>query len=171
VRGRGPSAPEKKLGADGLGIVSIKTAGADLEGYFLFQAKKAAGNSSSLRGSKSECTKMLFHSPASYLLVLMPSEVKMVGAMAVDAIQVGDPSLHELPFVSYPRFITEHVLHGLMLEPLKSLRKTMTSDLQAEIKYVIAISGGTARTVEQAMLSLDKELRDLDLEFDAFLDR
>lgn len=83
VRGRGPGAAEKKLGADGIGLVHIRTSNTNLTGFFLFQAKKSNLPSNILTGAKAECSKMLTHSAASYLLTLMPNEVKMVGAMAM----------------------------------------------------------------------------------------
>ena len=43
VRGRGPGAPENKLGADGIALVQINTPNTRLSGFFLFQAKKAYG--------------------------------------------------------------------------------------------------------------------------------
>jgi len=164
VRGRGPAAREKKLGADGLGLISIKTQGADLAGFFLFQAKKAISEGQQLRGAKAECSTMLAHSPASYLLVLMPAEVKMVGAMAVTAIHSADPTLSNLPYVGFPRFMTEQVLHGLMLEPLAQLRETLSFDLLQEVSHVVQVTGGTDETIEDAMSTLNKQLGELDLD-------
>jgi hypothetical protein len=167
VRGKGPGALERKLGADGIALVHINTPKTNLSGFFLFQAKKARGLSGSLRGAYSQCTKMLTHSAASYLLVLLEDEVKMVGAMAVGSYAPkSDPSLTDIPFVSFPRFVVEHVLRGVMLEPLNRAKILLTPDLREEIKHVISIVGGVNQQIADAIMKADRQLRELELDFE-----
>jgi len=158
IRGRGPSAPEKKIGADGLGIIDIAFPDISLKGFFLYQAKKSEDKTKALVGAKEECDVMLTHSPASYLLVLMPSEIKMVGAMAVSANLRKSPNLNNLPFVSYPRFVVEHMLHGIMLENYNKLRATLSSDLYGEIKNITIAAGGSKKRVEEAIASIKEDV-------------
>jgi len=166
LRGRGPSAPEKKIGADGIGIVILKYEDISLKGFFLYQAKKAKTTSEGLRKAKDECDVMLSQTPACYLLVLMPDEIKMVGAMAVSANGKKYPSLNNLPFVNYPRFVIEHLLHGIMLEPLNKLRPTLSSDLNSELKNITAIIGGSKKYISEVEGKLEEELSNLVLRED-----
>ncbi|MFH0783738.1 MAG: hypothetical protein V2B20_17530 [Pseudomonadota bacterium] len=165
LRGRGPSAPEKVIGADGIGIVILKYQDIHLKGFFLYQAKKAKTTGDGLGRAKEECDVMLTHTPASYLLVLMPTEVKMIGAMAVSANAKKSPSLNNLPFLSYPRFVVEHLLHGIMLEPLKNLRPTLSVDLNSEIKNITAVIGGSEKYIDEVSKKLEQELSNI-LEMD-----
>jgi hypothetical protein len=121
TRGRGRGAAEKKLGADGICIVDIATSNTALKGFFLFQAKKATSLSDTLRGASAGCSTMLSHTAASYLLTLMPTEAKMVGAMAVHSCTRVDPPLNEVPYLNFARFAAEHLLQGIMLEPMNRL--------------------------------------------------
>ncbi len=109
---------------------------------------------------------MLSQTPACYLLVLMPDEVKMVGAMAVNANSKKNPSLKHLPFLSYPRFVVEHLLHGIMLEPLNKLRPTLSSDLSSELKNITAIIGGSKKYISEVEGKLEEELSNLILHED-----
>jgi hypothetical protein len=161
LRGRGPSAPEKKIGADGIGIVILKYKDIQLQGFFLYQAKKAKNITDGLGKAKEGCDLMLSHTPASYLLVLMPEEIKMVGAMAVSANRKKYPSLNDLPFVSYPRFVIEHLLHGLMLEPLEKFRPTLSADLNGEIKNLTTIIGGSNQYIKDVERTLEEKISDL----------
>lgn len=137
TRGRGPGAGEKKLGADGIGLVFINTLKTSLAGFFLFQAKKAETQCRSLQDASIECSTMLSHSAASYLLVLFPSEVNMVGAMAIEACKKKDPPLKMVPYIGFPRFFVEHILTGIMLEPLCRHDKISSDELRREIRHVI----------------------------------
>jgi hypothetical protein len=165
TRGRGPGAAERKLGADGIALVQINTPSTQLSGFFLFQAKKAIAISSSLRGASDECIKMLDHTAASYLLVLLPTEVKMAGAMAVKSYVSGtDPHLTDIPFVNFPRFIVEHILQGVMMEPLDKAMELLTPELKKEISHVISIVGGNDQQIEEAMMKVDSYIRELELD-------
>lgn len=164
LRGRGPSAPEKKIGADGIGIVVLKCKYISLKGFFLYQAKKAEYTTDPLTKSKEECDVMLTHTPASYLLVLMPDDVKMVGAMAVSANNIKSPSLNQLPFLGYSRFVVEHLLHGIMLEPLEKFRPTLSADINKEIKRITTFVGGDKEYIETVERQLIEKLSDLDLQ-------
>jgi len=165
IRGRGPSAPESKLGADGLGIISIRENDVNLEGYFLFQAKKAKKVTQPLQNSRSQCSKMLSHSSASFLLVLLPSQVKMVGAMAVHSSINPRPSLACLPFVTFPKFVRSQLLRGIMLEPLRNFQTSITPDLQIEIKNIITIFKNTTDTVNSSKESIAKVLGEFDITY------
>ena len=55
---------------------------------------------------------MLNHSAAGSLLTLLPTEVKMVGAMAVHATTGVEPALNDIPFLGFPRFLVEHLLRN-----------------------------------------------------------
>ena len=55
IRGRGKGAKEKTSGADGLGILHISTDSTKLNGYFLFQAKKAKTERTRLTDASSAC--------------------------------------------------------------------------------------------------------------------
>lgn len=164
IRGRGAGAPEKRIGADGIGLVSLKTDHIDLTGFFLFQAKKADSKTDYLRSAKSECLKMLGHSAASYLLVLLPAEVKFVGAMAVGSVSGDSPRLRSLPSVGFPRFLIEYVLSGIMLEPLNKLRSTISSELASELAHVFAIIGGEDHQREAGWDKLKVELKELGMD-------
>ena len=165
TRGRGQGAVEKKLGADGIALVQINTASTELSGFFLFQAKKAHSRRDTLRGSSSECKKMLTHTAASYLLVLLPDNVKMVGAMAVASyISHNDPHLADIPFVSFPRFIVEHLLQGIMIEPLDKSSEMLTPDLKKEILHIISITGGQGKRIKDANEKVTSYLRRLELD-------
>lgn len=167
TRGRGPGATEKKLGADGICIIDIATPSTVLKGFFLFQAKKAASLSDTLRGATAECTTMLSHTAASYLLTLMPTEAKMVGAMAVHSCSRADPPLNEVPYVSFARFATEHLLQGIMLEPINRLRSLASPELRAEIKMVVGILGRREDQIAEALTSLQTEIQALDLDLES----
>lgn len=165
TRGRGPGAPEKKIGADGIALVQINTPNTQLSGFFLFQAKKTYGLSGLLSGASAECEKMLNHTAASYLLVLLPDEVKMAGAMAVKSYTTGiDPHLTDIPFVNFPRFIVEHILQGVMLEPLDKAMSLLTPELKAEISHVITIVGGSNQHIEDAIMKVDFYINELELD-------
>lgn len=170
LRGRGPSAPEKKIGADGIGIVVLKYDYISLKGFFLYQAKKAENTTDPLTKSKMECDVMLTHTPASYLLVLMPSDVKMVGAMAVSANNKNSPSLNDLPFLGYSRFVVEHLLHGIMLEPLEKFRPTLSADINKEIKRITTIVGGDKKYIKDVEAQLTEKLSDLNLQQEDYQD-
>jgi len=163
IRGRGPGAPEKTLGADGIGLVSIATPYAKLSGFFLFQAKKAYSASDILRGARAGCSNMLCHSAASYLLILLPTLVKMIGAMAVHSTTSREPSLSDIPYIGFPRFLTDHLLHGIMLEPLSRARTTLTPALKAEIKHVISIVGSHEQQLEGALATIRGDIEELGL--------
>lgn len=164
TRGRGPGAAEKKLGADGICIVDITTPNTNLKGFFLFQAKKAKLLTDKLSGAQVECSKMLSHTAASYLLTLMPDEAKMVGAMAVHSCTRGDPALKEVPYVSFARFAGEHLLQGIMLEPMHRLRDLLSPDLRAEINIVIGILGRERDQTSTALNSLQRDIQELGLD-------
>ena len=164
TRGRGPAAPEKKLGADGICLVNINTQHASLKGFFLFQAKKTRKLTLSLRDSSTECTTMLLHTAACYLLVLMPREVKMAGAMAVQSCRKKDPALNRIPFVSFLRFAVEQLLHGLMLEPFSKAIDLFTGDLRDEIKHVLTVVGSAPDAMAEAQRITEAELSQLRFE-------
>ena len=164
TRGRGPGAAEKKLGADGICIVNIETPTTSLNGFLLFQAKKAHYLSDSLRGASGECSTMLSHTAASYLLALMPAETKMVGAMAIHSCMRNDPSLNEVPYVSFPRFAAEHLLQGIMLEPMHRLRDLLTPELRKEIKIVVGLLGRGPDQTAEALKLLEMEIQALGLD-------
>jgi len=164
TRGRGPGAAEKKLGADGICIVDIVTTNVSLKGFFLFQAKKAMLLSDTLRGASDECSKMLSHTPASYLLTLMPKQANMVGAMAVHSYTRGDPALNEVPYVSFARFAAEHLLRGIMLEPMDRLRNLASPELRAEINIVVGILGREGDQTATALNLLQIDIQELGLD-------
>ena len=161
IRGRGPAAPEKKLGADGIALVNIRTANASLNGFFLFQAKKSERITLGLRDSTAECKAMLSHTAASYLLVLMRREVHMAGAMAVHAYKKKDPPLRAIPYVSFPRYAVEQLLHGLMLEPISNGGRILTPELRKEIGHVVTIVGSTVDAMQEAQKLSDIEFSQL----------
>jgi hypothetical protein len=169
IRGRGPGADEKSIGADGIGLVHVDTASTCLSGFFLFQAKKASARWDTLEHSVAQCTRMLSHTPASYLLALLPQEVNLVSAMAIVSVQGRDPSLLDVPFVSFPRFFVEHLLHGLMLEPLTNLKASVSPELAKEIRYLVTAvikdrdDGARVTAVDEffAGLGLERELAEL----------
>ncbi len=164
TRGRGPGAAKKKLGADGICIVDIATPNTSLKGFFLFQAKKATLLSDTLRGASAECSTMLSHTAASYLLTLMPAEAKMVGAMAVHSCTRVDPPLNAVPYVSFARFASEHLLQGIMLEPMNRLRDLVSPELRAEIKIVVGMLGRGPDQTAEALKLLQMEIQALDLD-------
>jgi len=164
IRGRGPRAPENRIGADGIGIVHVDNPSTHLSGFFLFQAKKAHSQFDTLKHASAQCAKMLRYSPASYLLALLPGQVNLVSAMAVASVQGGDPSLNEVPFVSFPRFFVEHLLHGLMLEHLSQLKATVAPEIAAEIRHVLTIIGG--RDDRARGVGVGELLADLDFQFE-----
>lgn len=172
TRGRGPGAPEKKLGADGIALVQINTPNTKLSGFFLFQAKKAYGLSGRLSGASNDCLKMLDHTAASYLLVLLPDEVKMVGAMAVKSYMASaDPNLSDIPFVNFPRFIVEHILQGVMLEPTDKAASLLTPELKTEISHVMTIVGASDQHIEDAIIKVNSQINELELDVGGELDR
>jgi hypothetical protein len=168
LRGRGPSAPEKKIGADGIGILDLVFPDISLKGFFLYQAKKTEDNRGALVNAKEECDVMLTHTPASYLLVLLPAEIKMVGAMAVSANLKKSPNLNNLPFVNYPRFVVEHMLHGIMLESYDKLRPALSADIYGEIKNVSIAVGGSKEMVNQAIAAIQQDV--LSMNWEAYND-
>lgn len=163
TRGRGPAAAEKKLGADGICIVNIQTAIASLHGFFLFQAKKVERSKNALCDSSKECSTMLSHTAASYLLVLMRREAHMAGAMAVHSHKKKDPPLNSIPYVSFPRFVDEQLLHGLMLEPMFNSSRILTPDLTKEIRHVLTIVGSRADAMLEAQKNVVIELEQMGL--------
>lgn len=167
TRGRGPGAAEKKLGADGICIVDIATPNTSLNGFFLFQAKKAYLLSDTLRGASAECSTMLSHTAASYLLTLMPTEAKMVGAMAVHSCTRTDPPLHKVPYVSFARFASDHLLQGIMLEPMHRLRDLLSPDLRAEIKIVVGMVGRASNQTADALKIMQLEIQALGLDVES----
>ena len=167
TRGRGPGAAEKKLGADGLCIVDINTPNTRLSGFFLFQAKKAHLLSDTLRGASRECSNMLSHTAASYLLTLMPTDAKMSGAMAVHSCTRVDPPLNEIPYVSFARFAAEHLLQGIMLEPMNRLRDLVSPDLRAEIKIVVGVLGRGPDQTAEALKLMQMEIQALGLDVES----
>ena len=167
TRGRGPGAAEKKLGADGICIVDIVTPNISLKGFFLFQTKKAELLSDTLRGASDECSKMLSHTAASYLLTLMPNEAKMVGAMAVHSCTQKDPALNEVPFVSFARFAAEHLLQGIMLEPRDRLRNIVSPELRGEINIVLGILGREGDQADTALKLLEIDIQELGLDVES----
>lgn len=164
--GRGPGATEKKLGADGIALVQIEAPKTQLSGFFLFQAKKAKNKCGLLSGAFTQCEKMLKYTAASYLLVLLPQEVKMAGAMAVNSYNTGnDPHLTDIPFVSFPRFIVEHILQGVMLEPMeKAMLDIQTQKFKEEISHILTIVGGNNKNIEEAITKVDYYMNRLDLD-------
>lgn len=132
VRGRGQKAPEHLLGADGLGLVHIETSTTLLDGIFLFQAKKADSETAALRDAKKQCAKMLQHSSASQLIVLLPDCVHVVSALAVTSVRNSMAHLEDVPFMNFARFVVEQLLNGLMLAPLKD---TLYRSLSYEKRY------------------------------------
>jgi hypothetical protein len=140
TRGRGPNATEKKLGADGLGIVYIETSDIQLHGFFLFQAKKSLDTTDNLGiTAKAQCQMMLSHTAASHLLVLRPDKVSFVGATAVVS-SVSDLSLVGLPYIGFPSFFKEILLHSFMLAPLEDGLFEKYPDLSNEIRHILAIT-------------------------------
>jgi hypothetical protein len=167
VRGRGRGAAEKRLGADGICIVDIFTPTTRLRGFFLFQAKKATSLSDKLRGASLECSTMLSHTAASYLLTLMPSDAKMSGAMAVHSCAYKDPSLIDVPYVSFARFAAEHLLQGIMLEPFDRLRDFDSEHLSAEIKLVVGILASVDNQRADALRRVEEEIEALGLQVES----
>lgn len=104
---------------------------------------------------------MLQHSAASYLLVLMPHEVKMAGAMAVHSCKTIDPPLNRIPFVSFPRFTVEQLLRGLMLEPFSKALSLFTGDLGDELKFVLTIIGSASNAMQEAQTLVEDEMNQL----------
>jgi hypothetical protein len=164
IRGRGPGADEKPIGADGIGLVHVDTASTFLSGFFLFQAKKVFARWDTLKHSVAQCRRMLSHTPASYLLALLPQEVNLVSAMAIVSVRGGDPSLRDVPFVSFPRFFVEHLLHGLMLEPLDKPKATVPPEVAREIRYVVTVVVIGDRGDRARVPAVDEFFADLDLE-------
>lgn len=166
TRGRGPAAPEKKLGADIICLVNIQTPSALLNGFFLIQAKKADSLSESLKKVSLDAEVMLSQTAASYIMVLMPTQVTMSGAMAVHASRRKDPSLTEFPYASFPRFAVEQLLNGLMLEPLASHRRVLTPDLKAEVDHILMIVGASNQAAAEARGVAERQLAELGLDIE-----
>lgn len=165
LRGRGRAAEEDLLGADGLGLVQIRTAKTRLDGFFLFQAKKSKDQATRLTNAREQCRKMLSHTAASQLVVLMPRCVGMVGAIAVSAAATPNPPLSRLPYAGFPRFVMEQLLRGLMLAPLSALAFTRDPLLAQQIEHVLAITASEEQNGSEARLSALRELTELDLRY------
>jgi hypothetical protein len=166
TRGRGPGAPEKKLGADIICLVNIQTSNAFLNGFCLIQAKKAKLLKDCLHKVSHDADVMLSQTAASYVMVLMPTEVTMSGAMAVHSSRKKDPSLTEFPYVSFPRFAVEQLLNGLMLEPLTSHRRVLTPELKAEVEHILMIVGGSKHAAAEGRSVAERQLAELGLDID-----
>lgn len=109
---------------------------------------------------------MLTHTAASYLLTLMPTEATMVGAMAVHSCTRNDPSLNDVPFISFPRFAAEHILHGIMLEPMHRLHDIIPPELSSEIKFVVGFIGQASNRIAEADSLIQMEIQELGLDID-----
>ena len=164
IRGRGPKAPEKAIGADGIGIVHIENDSTSLSGFFLFQAKKVESQSASIRDASSQCGKMLQQSSASYLLALGHRDVSLVSAIAVTSLRSGSLKLNNVPYVSFRRFVVEQLLRGLMLQPMGQLHLAVPPDLRSELRHVLTIIGG--RDQEARGAGVGELLADFDFELD-----
>jgi hypothetical protein len=169
TRGRGPGAPEKKLGADIICLVNIQTSSASLNGFCLIQAKKARLLTDTLHKVSLDAGVMLSQTAASYIMVLMPEQVTMSGAMAVYSSKKNDPPLTEFPYASFPRYVVEQLLNGLMLEPLASHRRVLTPELKAEVKHILMIVGASDEAAAQARSLAERQLAELgfDIDFNA----
>jgi len=141
IRGRGPNAPEKASGADGIGIVSICTPTTTLKGYFLYQAKKVDRTSSKL-GAKSQCESMLKRSAASLLLTLLPDQAVVSSAMAVAASSGVDARLDQIPFAGFHRFVVHQLFRGFSLEPWDATAIPRIADLVENARFLVTIIGG-----------------------------
>jgi len=106
---------------------------------------------------------MLSHTAASYLLVLMRREVHMAGAMAVHSYTKKDPPLNAIPYVSFPRFAVEQLLHGLMMEPISNSARVLTPDLRAEIIHVVTVVGAGPDAMVEAQKVAELQLSQLGL--------
>lgn len=166
VRGRGRAAPEKKLGADGIGIFSLNTVEVSLSGFFLYQVKKTKDNSTKLVDVCSQSKDMLSHCSASQVMVLMPETVVFTGAMAVAALKAGEPSLANLPYNSFPQFIGEQMLRGLMLAPFNDLKAIRSRDLLTEVKHILAITASEEGFLERAERRILREISELNLDIE-----
>ncbi len=169
VRGRGPNAPEKKLGADGIGIFRLDTAEVSLSGFFLYQAKKTAKASIALSNVCSQSKNMLLHSSASQVMILMPKTVVFVGAMAASAVKIGDPSLQELPYNSFPQFIVEQMLRGLMLAPLHEIQAICSQDLRTEINHILVLVASEPEHLENVKDQVVLDIADLNLDVEEII--
>ena len=162
IRGRGKGAKEKTSGADGLGILHISTDSTKLNGYFLFQAKKAKTERTRLTDASSACDRMLELTAASHLVVLLPDRAVWVGAMAGCAYQGADPMLTNIPYVGFPNFVMNQILSGLMVAPIE---KPSFSYLLDKIDPVhifgIDIINGNQRPVLREIL-MKEDMAELD---------
>jgi hypothetical protein len=166
IRGRGPGAPEKKLGTDIICLVNIQTENALLNGFCLIQAKKARTFTDRLKKVSHEADVMLRQTAASYVMVLMPTQVTMSGAMAVHSSKKKDPSLTQFPYASFPRYAVEQLLNGLMLEPLASHRRVLTPELKAEVQNILMIVGASNQAAAQARSVAESQLTELGFDID-----
>jgi hypothetical protein len=165
VRGRGPAAPEKKLGADGLWIVDIETPEASLHGFLLYQAKKTPSRSCSL-GARSQCDLMLSHTAASVLWALSPSDVRVAGAMAVAACKGTACSLDHIPNTSFLKFVLLQMLRGHMLAPISAI-SSLQPLLSSELRYALSLIGGSEDRVQMAVSRVRGQLSELGLELES----
>ena len=107
-----------------------------------------------LDGSVQQCTKMLEHTAASYLLALLPDNVDMVGAMAVAGSRLANPKLRHLPYVAFHRCLVEHLLHGIMLAPW-DITSQMAPQLKDNLKYAIIVSGSSGKDAAGSRADID----------------
>jgi len=140
VRGRGPQADEKRMGADGIGLVSVRTQTTDLKGFFLFQAKKGDLREK-LGDARAQCERMLGHSAASHLIVLGRDNVRVAGAMAVVATAATGPRLGTVPYCSFRHFVSDQLLRGLMVAPLEPPAGWFADGFASQVRYILAIRG------------------------------
>jgi len=166
IRGRGPNAPEKRSGADGIGLVCLCTPTTSLSGFFLFQAKKADSETSKL-GAKAQCRTMLTRSAASILLTLLPDRAVVSGAMAVTAAEGSDSRLDQIPFTGFHNFVADQILRGIMMEPLEETAVDKLSDLVESPRLLVSIIAGRGRRaagLEPILEQLEFDLERLSLE-------
>lgn len=163
VRGRGAGAGEKKLGADGLGVVRVRTATTTLNGFFLFQAKKCEKTSTRMPGVQGQSRTMLTHSAASVLMALLPNTVSIVSAMAAASHGRTDPCLDELPYENFANFAVHQLLHGFVLAPLDGSPFLKDRELLSQVKYVMTIIGAEVAVAAHVEAEVEQYLMEAGL--------
>jgi len=158
TRGRGGGAGEKKLGADGLGVVRIETTHARVDGFFLFQAKKSSAQDTPLDRVREQSLTMLSHTSSSIVLVLCPGTVEVVSAMAVASHNKPQPRLSDVPYEDFARFVTDKLLRGFAMAPLDSAAFLQDAALRGEIKQVLAIVAAEAHNIAAASVAVQQRL-------------
>ena len=107
---QGPDTQEKEYGADFLGVLDIDLSNYSVKKGFLAQAKRIEPDGYfppvEYRKLQSQCEKMLFLSPESFVFLYSKEGVRVVPAISIKAANSCNP--HDLYSRSVSRFFEEH---------------------------------------------------------------